>query len=257
MGSADCESRSAHFPRREPKEPRANAGLFFSSCRWCRATSHRIGRSRSRSMRSAHQQCRSDCPSLSNVSACGSCRPCCCDEYLHATYDAACDARWYRQRPVPGRLCLRLRKLLPARSYQFSLLSYLLVPEPGPVGVTVEPLGEEFGPSVLPDGLMVLFGLAPAPPVVVPSMELPVVVELPAVPPAVELPPAEPAAEPPPAAPPPAPPAPPPPPCANAKVEPRARTDARAIVVVFMVALSWVRAGPTTAFQRRSKKIKY
>src|SRR3981081_917551 len=102
---------------------------------------------------------------------------------------------------------------------------------------------------------MVLFGLAPAPPVVVPSMELPVVVELPAAPPAVELPPAEPAAEPPPAAPPPAPPAPPPPALwAKAKVEPRARTDARAIVVVFMVALSWIRAGPTTAFQCRSKK---
>ena len=123
VGSADCEARSAHFPRREPKEPRANAGLFFSSCRWCRATSHRIGRSRSRSMRSAHQQCRSDCPSLSNVSACGSSLPCCCDKCSHATYDAACDALWYRQSPVPGRLCLRLRKLLSARSYQFSLRS--------------------------------------------------------------------------------------------------------------------------------------
>jgi hypothetical protein len=111
------------------------------------------------------------------------------------------------------------------------------VPEPGPVGVRVEPLGEEFGPSVFPDGLMVLFGLAPAPPVVLPSMELPVVVELPAVPPAVELPPAEPAAELPPAEPPPA----PPPPCASAKVELRARTEASATVVSFMVVLSLVR----------------
>jgi hypothetical protein len=116
-------------------------------------------------------------------------------------------------------------------------LFYFFVPEPGPVGVRVEPLGEEFGPSVLPDGLTVLFGLAPAPPVVLPSMELPVVVELPAVPPAVELPPAVPA-ELPPAEPPPAP---PPPPCASAKVELRARTEASATVVSFMIALSFVR----------------
>ena len=88
---------------------------------------------------------------------------------------------------------------------------------------------------MFPDGLMVLFGLAPAPPVVLPSMELPVVVELPAVPPAVELPPAEPAAELPPAEPPPAPPA---PPCASARVEPRARTEASATVVSFMIVLS-------------------
>jgi hypothetical protein len=111
------------------------------------------------------------------------------------------------------------------------------VPEPGPVGVKVEPLGEEFGPSVLPDGLMVLFGLAPAPPVVLPSMELPVVVELPAVPPAVELPPAVPAALPP-AEPPPAPP-PPPPPCASAKVELRAKIEASATVLSFMAILSF------------------
>lgn len=114
---------------------------------------------------------------------------------------------------------------------------YFFVPEPGPVGVSVEPLGEEFGPSVLPDGLMVLFGLAPAPPVVLPSLELPVLVELPAVPPAVELPPAVPAALPP-ADPPPAP---PPPPCASAKVELRASAEASAAVVSFMVALSLVR----------------
>jgi hypothetical protein len=90
---------------------------------------------------------------------------------------------------------------------------------------------------VLPDGLMVLFGLAPAPPVVLPSMELPVVVELPAVPPAVELPPAVPAALPP-AEPPPAPP-PPPPPCASAKVELRAKIEASATVLSFMAVLSF------------------
>jgi len=87
---------------------------------------------------------------------------------------------------------------------------------------------------VFPDGLMVLFGEDPAPPVVLPSMELPVVVELPAVPPAVELPPAEPAALLP-AEPPPAPPV---PPCASAKVEPRVRTEASATVVSFMIVLS-------------------
>ncbi len=37
---------------------------------------------------------------------------------------------------------------------------YLPIPELGPVGVSVDPLGEALGPSVLPDGLWVLFGLA-------------------------------------------------------------------------------------------------
>jgi hypothetical protein len=83
------------------------------------------------------------------------------------------------------------------RPNSHGFLLYLFVPEPGPVGVRVESHGEAFGPSVLSDGPIVLFGLAPAPPVVLPSMELPVVVELPAVPPAVELPPAIPAALPP------------------------------------------------------------
>jgi hypothetical protein len=99
---------------------------------------------------------------------------------------------------------------------------YLLVPEPGPVGVNVEPLGEEFGPSVLPEGLAVLVGLltvppAPELPVVVPLMEEPVVVPLAAEPPAVELPPAE------------------PPLCASANVLERAKAVASAIVVSFIV----------------------
>jgi hypothetical protein len=88
---------------------------------------------------------------------------------------------------------------------------------------------------VLPDGLMVLFGLAPVPPVVLPSMDLPVVVELPVVPPAAELPPAIPAALPP-AEPPPAP---PPPPCASAKVELRAKIEASATVLSCMAVLSF------------------
>jgi hypothetical protein len=104
--------------------------------------------------------------------------------------------------------------------------SYLLVPEPGPVGVNVEPLGEEFGPSVLPDGLAVLFGLVTAPlapelPVVVPLIEEPVVVPLAAEPPAVELPPAEPPEE--------------PPLCASANVLESAKAVASAIVVSFIV----------------------
>jgi hypothetical protein len=103
---------------------------------------------------------------------------------------------------------------------------YLLVPEPGPVGVNVEPLGEEFGPSVLPEGLAVLFGLVTAPPapelpVVVPFLEEPVVVPLAAEPPAVELPPAEPLEE--------------PPLCASANVLESAKAVASAIVVSFIV----------------------
>jgi hypothetical protein len=77
---------------------------------------------------------------------------------------------------------------------------YLLRPEPGPVGVNVDPLGEALGPSVLPDGLWVLFGLVtgavvvePAVlPVVVPLVDEPVMVPLAADPPAAELPPVEP-----------------------------------------------------------------
>jgi hypothetical protein len=37
-------------------------------------------------------------------------------------------------------------------------LSYLLRPEPGPVGVNVDPLGDALGASELPDGFLVLFG---------------------------------------------------------------------------------------------------
>jgi hypothetical protein len=74
------------------------------------------------------------------------------------------------------------------------------MPEPGPVGVSVVPLGEALGPRVLPEGLAVLFGVvvvAPVP-VVLPLVEEPVVVLPAAEPPAAELPPAVPPAEPPP-----------------------------------------------------------
>ena len=67
------------------------------------------------------------------------------------------------------------------------------------MGVNVDPLGEALGPSVLPDGLWVLFGLTtgavvvePAVlPVVVPFVDEPVTPPV-ADPPAAELPPAEP-----------------------------------------------------------------
>jgi hypothetical protein len=64
---------------------------------------------------------------------------------------------------------------------------YLPRPEPGPVGVKVDPLGDELGPMVRPEGFMVLPGVAvfvvPKPsPVVVPDDGTPVV------PPAVVLP---------------------------------------------------------------------
>jgi hypothetical protein len=103
------------------------------------------------------------------------------------------------------------------------------VPEPGPVGVNVEPLGEAFGPSVLPEGLAVLFGFVTAPPVpelpvVVRFIEEPLVVPLAVEPPAVELPPAEPPED---------------PLCANANVLESAKAVASAIVVSFIVVSSF------------------
>jgi hypothetical protein len=88
------------------------------------------------------------------------------------------------------------------------------------VGVSVDPLGEALGPSVLPDGLWVLFGLAgavvvePAVLPVVPVVDEPVVVPVPVA----ELPPAEPV-----------------PLCASAKVPESANAAANAIVVSFMI----------------------
>jgi hypothetical protein len=102
---------------------------------------------------------------------------------------------------------------------------YLPMPDPGPVGANVDPLGEALGPSVLPDGLWVLFGLAGprglepgALPVVVPLVDEPVVVPLAAGLPAAELPPAEPV-----------------PLCASANVLESANAAASAIVASFMI----------------------
>jgi hypothetical protein len=94
------------------------------------------------------------------------------------------------------------------------------------VGVNVDPLGEALGPSVLPDGLWVLFGLMtgavvvdPAVlPVVVPLVDGPVMVPLAADPPAAELPPVEPL-----------------PLCASARLLESANAAASAIVVSFIV----------------------
>ncbi|MDB5606288.1 MAG: hypothetical protein JWP25_3188 [Bradyrhizobium sp.] len=90
----------------------------------------------------------------------------------------------------------------------------------------MDPLGEPLGPSVLPDGFMVLFGPVVAPmfpdpvvrPVVLPFVDEPVVVPLAAEPPAVELPPAELPLL-----------------CASANVLDSAKAVARAMVVSFMV----------------------
>ncbi len=98
------------------------------------------------------------------------------------------------------------------------------MPEPGPVGVKVEPLGEPLGDSVLPDGFVVVFGPVERPAVVEPGA-LPVVLPLtdePAVEPVAAEPPA---AEPAPAA---------PPLWANANVLERANAPANAIVVSFI-----------------------
>ena len=100
-------------------------------------------------------------------------------------------------------------------------LFYLLRPEPEPVGVSVEPLGEALGPRVFPDGLWVLFGevtVVPALPVVVPFIDEPVALPVAAEPPAAGLPPAV------------APPA-----CASAKVPESANAVANAIVLIFML----------------------
>jgi hypothetical protein len=110
---------------------------------------------------------------------------------------------------------------------------YRWTPEPAPDGVSVEPLGEAFGPSEFPDGLMVLLGavvvgpeLLPLPMPVVPPVVVPVLLPLMDVPPAPELAPAEP---PPPAA-----------ACANANVLESVKAAARAIVVSFIVSSSCV-----------------
>jgi hypothetical protein len=49
-------------------------------------------------------------------------------------------------------------------------LIYLLRPEPGPVGVNVDPLGEPLGASVFPDGFMVVLE-PPLAPLVRPTVE--------------------------------------------------------------------------------------
>jgi hypothetical protein len=106
---------------------------------------------------------------------------------------------------------------------------YRPTPEPAPDGPSVDPLGEAFGPSEFPDGLMVLLGaVVVAPPRLpeLPPAPVPVVppVGLPAALPPVDAPPAPEA----PAAPPPA--------CANANVLDSDSIVARAIVVIFIVS---------------------
>jgi hypothetical protein len=111
---------------------------------------------------------------------------------------------------------------------------YRLRPEPAPDGPNVDPLGDAFGPSEFPDGLMVLFGavvvapprlpeLLPAPMPVVPPVVVPALLPLTDEPPAPELAPAA-----------------PPPACANANVLDSDNTVARAIVVIFIVSSSCV-----------------
>jgi hypothetical protein len=107
------------------------------------------------------------------------------------------------------------------------LSGYRPVPEPGPVGVKVDPLGEPLGPSVFPDGFMLVGGLLveaePVLPVaapVVPLVVLPVAPPLMDAPPVVELAPPE---------------APPVLVCATANVLDSASAAARVIVESFMV----------------------
>jgi hypothetical protein len=110
-----------------------------------------------------------------------------------------------------------------------SCVTYRLRPEPGPVGVKVDPLGEPLGASVFPDGFMVELGpllAPPARPVVAPGgfpielpfMDDPVVVPVVAEPPVVEPPPAVPPLL-----------------CASANVLENASAAANAVVMSFMV----------------------
>jgi hypothetical protein len=102
------------------------------------------------------------------------------------------------------------------------LFGYLLKPDPGPVGVNVDPLGDAFGPMVLPDGFLAVSG----PVVLLPLMPVVVLGVLFIVEPALEFPPPAPA---------PAPPAPAPPPaCASANVLESANAQASTIVLSFM-----------------------
>jgi hypothetical protein len=118
------------------------------------------------------------------------------------------------------------------------LFGYRLRPEPGPVGVNVDPLGEPLGASVFPDGFVVLGLLVGEPvvlavpmPVVDPPIEEPVVPPLMEEPLVVELAPAE---------------LPPLLVCASANVLDSANAAARAIVVSFIVrSLCVISADPT------------
>jgi hypothetical protein len=103
------------------------------------------------------------------------------------------------------------------------------MPEPGPVGVRVDPLGEPLGASVLPEGLVVVFG-----PVRVPE-DIPVVEPggFPTELPPMDEPVLEPVEEPPTLEP--APDVPPPLVWANAIVLESAKAPASAMVVSFMV----------------------
>jgi hypothetical protein len=56
----------------------------------------------------------------------------------------------------PMRCRHRPAKKSPAFAGLFSLTTYLLSPEPGPVGANVDPLGEGLAPTVLPDGFLEL-----------------------------------------------------------------------------------------------------
>jgi hypothetical protein len=126
-----------------------------------------------------------------------------------------------------------VRKKSPACLRAFS---YLLTPEPGPVGVNVEPLGEVPGPIVLPEGFILLLGPLAEPGVVPEVLPLPLMV-LPLPLPVVPLEVLAPAVPPPPAAPPPPP---PPAPCASANAGASAIPVASITVVSFIIISSLV-----------------
>ena len=104
----------------------------------------------------------------------------------------------------------------------------MLRPEPGPVGASVDPLGEAPGARLFPDGFILALPFGEVGPVVegdpVPTPTVPADAPVAVLPAAPEL---EPPAE-------------PPVPCANARVVDSAKAPARAIVVSFMIVFLWI-----------------
>jgi hypothetical protein len=71
------------------------------------------------------------------------------------------------QRSVQKMRLISKKSPAPGRGFLFiACRPYRLRPEPGPVGVNVDPLGEPEGASVFPDGFVVVLGPVRVPPAI-------------------------------------------------------------------------------------------